>query len=241
MNGIISPTRSQKTKYIISQKTKYIISKKEKSWGSYIFCHSGNNRMKKESEKLYKYLHLARELNTLRKMRLMVIPIVVGALRRVLKESEKRVEELEIWWRIKTIQTTEILRSARILHYWEVSPSLGDLRRLAVTQISMKDYQLTLEWKTRKKKNNNKARWIENIKDTYRNNEPQMYEDFKVKEIINILKHAHKWKSAGIDKVTTGPLAEWVECSPIVKETGVQSLIEPYQRLKKNGTWCRLA
>ena len=31
----------------------------------------------------------------------------------------------------------------------------------------------------------------------------------------------------------TGPLAKWVECSPIVWKTRVQSQIESYQRLKK--------
>ena len=28
-------------------------------------------------------------------------------------------------------------------------------------------------------------------------------------------------------------IAEWVECSPMVRETGVQSQVESYQRLKK--------
>ena len=30
-----------------------------------------------------------------------------------------------------------------------------------------------------------------------------------------------------------GPLASWLECSPMVWETGVQSQVESYQRLKK--------
>ena len=38
----------------------------------------------------------------------------------------------------------------------------------------------------------------------------------------------------------TKPLAKWVECSPMVWETGVQSQVNSYQRLKKNGTWCPL-
>ena len=32
--------------------------------------------------------------------------------------------------------------------------------------------------------------------------------------------------------IITGPLAKWVECSPIVQETRVQSQVESYQRLK---------
>ena len=31
----------------------------------------------------------------------------------------------------------------------------------------------------------------------------------------------------------TGPLALWVKCSPMVRDTGVQSQVESYQRLKK--------
>ena len=33
--------------------------------------------------------------------------------------------------------------------------------------------------------------------------------------------------------IYTGPLAEWVECSPMTRETGVESLVESYQRPKK--------
>ena len=31
----------------------------------------------------------------------------------------------------------------------------------------------------------------------------------------------------------TGSLTEWVECSPMARESGVQSQVESYQRLKK--------
>ena len=34
-------------------------------------------------------------------------------------------------------------------------------------------------------------------------------------------------------KYTASPLVKWVECSPMVRETRVQSLVESYQRLKK--------
>ena len=39
--------------------------------------------------------------------------------------------------------------------------------------------------------------------------------------------------------VFTEPLASWVECLSMVRETGVQSQVESYKRLK-NGTWCHL-
>ena len=48
-------------------------------------------------------------------MRVMAVPVVVGALGMILKDLEKRLEELEIRERIKTIQTTALLRLARIL------------------------------------------------------------------------------------------------------------------------------
>ena len=48
----------------------------------------------KESEIKDKYLDLARELKKLWKMRVMAIPVVVGALGTVLRWLEKRVEEL---------------------------------------------------------------------------------------------------------------------------------------------------
>ena len=42
-----------------------------------------------------------------------------------------------------------------------------------------------------------KARWI----DTDKNNEPQIFEDLTIEEIINTLKCIHKWKLPGIDKI----------------------------------------
>ena len=43
---------------------------------------------------------------------------------------------------------------------------------------------------------------MENIKDTYKNNEPQMYEDIPTEEIIYTLRCTRKWKSPVIDKKT---------------------------------------
>ena len=67
-------------------------------------------------------------------MRLKVVPIVVGALGMVPKGLEKRLEELEISGRIKAIQSTAMLRWARILRRVP-----GDLMRLGVTQTPVKD------------------------------------------------------------------------------------------------------
>ena len=67
----------------------------------------------KESIKIDKYLNLTRELKKLWNVRLMVIPVIVGALGMVIKVFEG-LEELEIRGKKKeTIQTIALLRSAR--------------------------------------------------------------------------------------------------------------------------------
>ena len=60
-----------------------------------------------------KYLNLARELKKLWNMKVTVIPI--GALGTVTKGSMQGLEDLEIGERVETIQTTSLMRSARIL------------------------------------------------------------------------------------------------------------------------------
>ena len=71
-------------------------------------------------------------------MKVTIILIVIGALSSVTKGLVKKLKNLEIIGRVETIQTTTLLRSARILR------SLGDFRRLAVTQTPVKDPQLRL-------------------------------------------------------------------------------------------------
>ena len=66
------------------------------------------------------------------------ILIVIGALGTVTKLLVQGLKGLEIRVRVETIQTTALLRSARILR------SPGDLKSLAVTQTPVKDHQLTL-------------------------------------------------------------------------------------------------
>ena len=69
----------------------------------------------KESEKIEKYLDLARELRKLWNMKVKVIPIVINALGTVPKGLEKNLGELEIRGRIETIKATALLKSATIL------------------------------------------------------------------------------------------------------------------------------
>ena len=61
-------------------------------------------------------------------MKVTVIPIVIGALGRVTKGLIMGLEELEIRDRVETIQTTALLRSARILR--RVLETWGDLLSL---------------------------------------------------------------------------------------------------------------
>ena len=69
----------------------------------------------KESQKKDKYPDLARELKRLLSMKVTIIPIVIGILGTVIKGLIKGLEDLEIRGREETIQTTELLRSPRIL------------------------------------------------------------------------------------------------------------------------------
>ena len=70
----------------------------------------------KEKEKKEKYLDLARELKKLWDMKVTFIPIITGDLGTVTKGLLVRgLEDLEIRGQVETIQTTTLLRLARIL------------------------------------------------------------------------------------------------------------------------------
>ena len=90
-----------------------------------------------ERKKINKYLDLARKLKKQWNMRVTMIWIVVGMLGTVPKDLEKRLDELEIRGRIKTIQTSVLLSLARILQ--GVLETRGDLMSFPV-----KDKHLTL-------------------------------------------------------------------------------------------------
>ena len=66
----------------------------------------------KECDKKDKYLNLARELKKQWNMKVTIVPIVIGALSEGLL---KGLEDLEVGGRVKTIQMTALLRTARIL------------------------------------------------------------------------------------------------------------------------------
>ena len=80
------------------------------------FVVLADHRVKlKESEKRNKYQDLAIKLKQLWNMKVTVISVVIGALGTVTKGLIKGPDDLDIRGRVETIQTTVLLRSARIL------------------------------------------------------------------------------------------------------------------------------
>ena len=112
-----------------------IIDKKKRTCKIVDFAVSADHRIKlKECEKKDKYLDLARELKKLWNMQVTIIPIVIGAFGTVSKGLLKGLEDLEAGGWVETIQTTALLRTARILR--RVLETWGDL------------LSLRLQWKT---------------------------------------------------------------------------------------------
>ena len=106
---------------ISARRPDLIITKKKKKKKMKIckivdFAVPADHRIKlKECEKRDKYLDLARELKKLWNMKVTIIPIVIGAFGTVTKGLSKGLEDLEFGSRVETIQTTALLKTARIL------------------------------------------------------------------------------------------------------------------------------
>ena len=99
------------------------------------FAVPADHRIKlKECEKKDKYLDLARELKKQWNMQVIIIPIAIGAFGIVTKRLLKGLEDLKFGGRVETIQTTTLLRTARILR--RVLGTWGDF------------LSLRLQWKT---------------------------------------------------------------------------------------------
>ena len=90
-----------------------IINKRKRI--SKIFDFADHRINLKKSEKKDKYLDLARELKKLWNMKVTIVSIVISALGTVTKGLLKGLEDLEVGGRVETIQTTALLRTARIL------------------------------------------------------------------------------------------------------------------------------
>ena len=93
-----------------------ITNKKKRIWKIVDFAVPADHRINlKESKKKDKYLDLARELKKLWNLKETIVPIVIGALGTITKGLLKGLEDLEFGGRVETIQTTALLRTARIL------------------------------------------------------------------------------------------------------------------------------
>ena len=100
-------------------------NKKKRTCKIVDFAVPADHRIKlKECEKKDKYLDLARELKILWKMKVTIIRIIIGAFKGLLKG----LEDLEVGGRLETVQTTALLRTARILR--RVLEVWGDLLSL---------------------------------------------------------------------------------------------------------------
>ena len=92
----------------------------------------------KECEKRDKYLDLAREFKKLWNMQVTIIPILIAAFGTVTKELLKGLEELGVDGWVETIQTTTLLRMARILR--RVVETWGDLLSLNPQWKTLKEW-----------------------------------------------------------------------------------------------------
>ena len=101
----------------LGQKTRpYNNQQKKKACKIFNFSVPGDHRIKlKESEKKDKYLDLARELKKLWDMKMTIMLFMIDAFGTVTKGLLKGLVDLEVGGRVETIQTTALLRTARIL------------------------------------------------------------------------------------------------------------------------------
>ena len=92
-----------------------IINKKKRTCKIVDIAVPADHKIKlKECEKKDKYLD-PRELKKLWNMLVTIIPIVIGAFGTVTTGLLKGLEDLEVGGRVETIETTALLRTARIL------------------------------------------------------------------------------------------------------------------------------
>ena len=115
----------------LSQKTRpYNNQQKKSTWKIVDFAVPADHSIKlKECEKNDMYFDIARELEKkLWNMKVTIKPIVIGAFGTVTEGLLKGLEDLEVGGRVEGIQTTALLRTARILR--RVLETWGDLLSL---------------------------------------------------------------------------------------------------------------
>ena len=93
------------------------------------FAFLADHRIKlEECVKKGKYIDLARELKKLWNMKVTIVPIVIGAFGTITKGLLRGLEDFEVGGRVETIQTTALLKTARVLR--RILETWGDLRSL---------------------------------------------------------------------------------------------------------------
>ena len=116
-----------KTDYLVTAKRPHLIiinkNTNKKTCKIVDFTVPADQRMKlKENEKKNNYLEIARELKKIWNMKVAILPIVFWAFGTVTKGLLKGQEYLKVGGREKTIQSTTLLRMARmlrrVLHTW---------------------------------------------------------------------------------------------------------------------------
>ena len=142
---------------ILARRTDVIIdNKKGRNCRSVDFAVLAKHRVKlKQREKKDKYLDLARESKKLWNMKVPFIPIVIGVLGTATEGLVQRMGDLEIRGRVEAIQTTGLLRSARILRIvleiWGDS-LMGKNSQKKIKKVKIEINILTL-WETNKQTN----------------------------------------------------------------------------------------
>ena len=104
----------------------------------------GHRLKNKENEKRDKYLDLARDLKKFWTMKMMLI-FKIGAFEMVPKGLVRGLERIGYRKTSKDYANYSITKSGQ-----NTEKSPGDVRRLVVTWIPVKDHQLTLVWKTQR-------------------------------------------------------------------------------------------
>ena len=125
----------------LNQKTRFNNNQQRKRTCKIVnFAVPVDHRIKLKEYEMY--LNLARDLKKLWNMQVTIIPIVIGAFGTVTKGLQKGLEDLEVGRRLEIIQTTALLRTAKILR--RVLETWGYLLSL---RLQLKNHQLTLMWK----------------------------------------------------------------------------------------------
>ena len=78
-------------------------------------CELCRVKLKESERRISTWTDLARELKKLWNIKVMIIPILIGAFGTVTKGLVQGLEDLEIRERVEAVQTTALLISARIL------------------------------------------------------------------------------------------------------------------------------